>query len=303
MIKSVKVTNSRQETIVLELRSPEQSGLYVRRIDGLGLSKVDVNMSESLYEDGSYFNTARATNRNLVFSLGFLDTKNETIEEIRRKTYRFFPSKKEIRFDIETDMKRVYTTGYLESNEPDIFSKESGCVISVICPDAYFKDETIVETTLSGLTGGFEFPFSNESIYESLLEFATIFTNSNAIVSYAGDADTGVIFVITFIGSVTNITINNLTDSTSFFIDSSKVASITGSNFTNGDILTISTLKGSRYINLLRGSTNWNILNAVSTTSKWFTISKGTNIFSVTASAGIGNLSYSILSQALYEGI
>jgi phage-related protein len=306
MIKQVKVTNHRGETLTLDLKSPAQSGLFVRRIDGLGPSKSTINMGESLYEDGSYFNSARISARNIVFSLGFYnDSTFESVEIIRNKTYRFFPMKREIQFEFITDTRDVMAWGYVESNDPDIFSNNSGCVISVICPEAYLFDSNVVETKLTGVTGGFTFPFSNESLTEKLLTFGNVFITANAEVSYAGEVEVGLEFVLTFTGAANNVTIYNYSKDpdTTMAIDSAKITSLTGSNFINGDVLTISTVRGYKYATLKRGANTYNVIGAISSTADWFTIDKGVTVFGLLAQSGVSNIKYSIFHQVVYEGI
>src|SRR5574339_645339 len=113
MINSITITNHRSESVVLELRSPESSGLFIQGVDGLGPSKATINTSESLSLDGSTFNSARKEQRNIVLKLGFLE--NPTIEDSRQSTYKYFPLKKRIKLTIETDNKTVQTFGYVES--------------------------------------------------------------------------------------------------------------------------------------------------------------------------------------------
>lgn len=303
MIKNIKVTNSRGEMIILELRSPRSSGLFIRRIDGLGPSKVDVNMGEALYEDGSYYNSSRVTNRNLVFDLGFLDDGTETVEEIRLKTYRFFPSKKPITIEVETDTRIVQTVGYLESNEPDIFSKDEGTQISIECPSAHFLDKNIITTAIGNTSGGFEFPFSNESLSVPLLEFAKIYSTTQMNVKYTGDSPVGIVLVFDFTGSVNIPVVSNATTGTFMLIDSGWILQLTGSDFIAGDKLTVSTVRGNRYVRLLRGGTTYNVLNAFYATSDWFTIEKGDNVFFYNANAGAANMKVTIMHQPIYDGV
>ena len=143
MIKSLKVTNHLGESLVLELMRPEKSGLIVREISGLGPSKATINTSDVATMDGSVYNSSRRENRNIVLDLMMYPFP--TIEDSRLLTYRYFPIKKQVRLEIETDNLNVHTYGYVESNEPDIFSEEESTQISIICPDPNFYD--VVKTS------------------------------------------------------------------------------------------------------------------------------------------------------------
>lgn len=141
MIKSIKVVNPKGEALVLELTNPEKSGLFVQSIEGLGPPKATINGSELATTDGMYYTSARVTYRTIVFNLGMMSRDRESelgplsIEQSRHLTYVYFPLKKRIRMEFETDIRTVYTYGYVESNEPNIFAEEEACSISVVCPD------------------------------------------------------------------------------------------------------------------------------------------------------------------------
>ena len=130
MIKSFTVTNPKGESLKLELTRPELSGLIVQSIEGLGPTKATINTGETATMDGSLFNSARANSRNIVITLALMFAP--TIEDSRQKTYKYFPVKKRIRLDFETDRRSVYTYGYVESNEPAIFSSQETVQISEI---------------------------------------------------------------------------------------------------------------------------------------------------------------------------
>ena len=96
MIKNVTVTNHLGESIKLNLRVPEKSGFLIQKISGLGPSKANINSTESATIDGSIYNSARVTSRNIVIELAFMFSP--TVEDVRQRSYKYFPIKKELRF-------------------------------------------------------------------------------------------------------------------------------------------------------------------------------------------------------------
>lgn len=303
MINSITVTKPNGEYLTIELRNPEQSGFFVRSIDGLGPPKAYINAGDSIYGDGGYYNSSRYSQRNVVFSLGFYETKTESIEQLRNKTYKYFPAKTELIFTVVTDTKTAVFSGYVETNEPNIFSKEEGTQISVLCPDPFLYSETYTQTIFSGLMGGFEFPWENPSTTQSLLEFSSIQISTQGNVVYSGDISTGVVIIIKFIGGVTDPTIFNATSGETMSISSARVTAITGSNFVANDVVVISTTRGSKFITLIRNGLQYNILSALGTFTDWFTISTGDNVFTYTASAGVSNMQFEIDYRLVYGGI
>ena len=136
MIKSITVTNYLGDSLVLDLARPELSGFVVKSVTGLGAGKSTINTTEVATNDGSIYNSARLSSRNIVLSLAFL--WKPTIEDVRHLSYKFFPIKRMVTLLIETDNRLAQITGYVESNEPTIFSKDEGSDISIICPDPFF---------------------------------------------------------------------------------------------------------------------------------------------------------------------
>lgn len=304
MIKSITITNYLGESITLEMGRPDKSGLYIKKIEGLGPPKADINAKELATSDGGVFNSARTTTRNIVLSLGFL--ANPSIEDMRQLTYKYFPIKQKLRFQIDTDNRIAEAYGYVESNEPNIFSQEEDTQISIICPDPYFysagKDGTNV-TVFSGIEAAFEFPFSNESLTEDLLEIGTIQYATEKTIYYTGDAEVGVVITIHAIGDVGSITIHNTGTRETMMIDADSIETLTGSGIVNGDDIYISTMKGDKYVMLLRDGVYTNILNALSKDSDWFQLAKGDNIFAYTAVSGATNLQFKIENKVVYEGV
>ena len=303
MIKSITITNHLGETLNMNLRSPEQSGFFIRSIDGLGPVKSSINMTEVLSLDGAFFNSAHLGSRNIVFNLGFYDDGSESVEAIRQRSYKMFPTKKLVYIEVETDTRIGVTTGYVESNEPDIFSRDEGSVISILCPSAFFFEKNAVQTLFSGTTGGFQFPFENASLTLSLLKFATVFINTEGNVVYTGDEEIGVVIYINVLANVNNLTIYNLTNGESMSISSTKLIALTGFDLKVNDRVVISTVKGSKFIYLIRNGLTVNIINTLNQDADWFTIDQGDNVFTYTAASGVNNLQFMIEHQIAYKGM
>lgn len=301
MIKSVTITNYLGDSIKLDLLRPDLSGFQVLNIDGLGPVKADINTTVIASSDGELFNTARLSSRNIVLSLGFL--WSPTIEDVRLKSYKYMPIKKPVTLVIETDNRVAEIKGYVESNEPNIFSKDQGTVISIVCPNPYFYSLESKETVFSGIESNFEFEFENNSLTDDLIEFGIIENLTEQTVYYSGDAETGVSIIIHALGDAKNITIYNTGTRESMKIDTDKLQTLTGHGLIAGDEIMISTVKGNKTIYLLRNGVTTNILNCLDRSADWFQLSKGDNIFTYIAESGGTNLQFRIISKVIYEGV
>lgn len=307
MIYSIVVTNYLGDRIKLELGKPDVSGFLIKSITGLGPAKANVNTTEVSTNDGSLFNSARLSQRNIVLDMVFINTVyGESIEDLRQKSYKYFPLKKSVELTIETDNRYVKTTGYVESNEPNIFSSQEGTQISIICPDPYFysagEDGNNV-TNFYSIDPIFEFPFSNESLDEPLLVFGEIQIKTEGVIAYHGDSEIGVMIYIHAIGPATNINIYNTETREVMRINTEKISSLTGKGIVASDDIVINTAKGEKSITLIREGVSYNILNCLDKNTDWFTLAKGDNIFAFTADSGVTNLQFRVENKVIYEGV
>lgn len=304
MIKSVTITNHLDESIKLDLFNPEESGFIIKNIDGLGPVKANINFKELATNDGSIDNSARLSSRNIVMSLQFIESP--TIEETRLKSYKYFPIKRNIKILIETDNRICETIGRVETNVPTIFSNAEGCQISILCPNPYFYsagENGANQTIFYGTNPLFEFPFSNESLTEDLIEFGSIENRTEGTIYYDGDAEIGITIQIHAVGEAAGLVIYNTRTRELMRINDDKLKSLIGSGIQAGDEITITTSRGEKGIYMLRSGVTTNILNSLEKPIKWFQLSKGNNTFAYTASAGLTNLQFRIENKVIYEGV
>lgn len=305
MIKSVTITNHLGESIkiVLSEANPEH-GMIIKKIDGLGPAKANINMTDLATNDGSLYNSSRLNARNITMQI--LLTEAPDIETSRQRTYKYFPIKKPVEFLIELDHRIAKTTGYVESNEPDIFSKEEEISISLICDDPYFYSagkDGVTSTTFYDVEPLFEFVFENESLGENLIEFGEIRNETLKTLYYEGDAEIGIIMTIHAVGAIRNITIYNIDTREHMMIDTDKIEKITGQGLIAGDSVIISTVRGKKSVTLLRDGYYTNVLNSLSRDSDWLQLTKGGNTFAFVCEEGSENLELTIENQIIYEGV
>lgn len=304
MIKSVTITNHLNESIKLDLFNPEESGFIIKSIEGLGPVKANINFKELATNDGSIDNSARLSSRNIVISLQF--TESLTIEETRLKSYKYFPIKRNIKFLIETDSRICETIGRVETNVPTIFSNAEGCQISILCSNPYFHsagENGANQTVFYGTESLFEFPFSNESLTEDLIEFGSIENRTEGTIYYDGDAEIGITIRIHAVGKAEGLVIYNTKTREIMRINDDKLKSLMGSGIQAGDEITITTSRGEKGVFMLRSGITTNILNSLERPIKWFQLSKGDNTFAYTASSGLSNLQFRIENKVIYEGV
>lgn len=307
MINSVTVTNHLGESKLFELRYPERSGFLVQSIEGLGPAKANINTTELSNTDGSIYNSARLNTRNIVLTLKLLSVPEtesiKDVESVRLLTYQYFPIKKRIQLQFDLDYRICNIYGYVEANEPNIFSNQETTQISIICPDPYFYSTSATRTVLAGIDDLFEFPFSNESLSENLINMGEVITSITQNIVYDGDSEIGINVFIHALGEVTGLSIYNLTSGESIVIDDTRLNTLTGFGIIAGDDIYISTVKGNKYVRLLRGGVFINIINCLDISSAWLDLSKGINTFAFDALTGRSYLEVSIENNTIYEGV
>lgn len=302
MIRKITVTNHTGDVLVLELSNPYDSGFLIKEVSGLGPMKANVNTTELATMDGALYNSSRATSRNIVFSFAFINMY-KTIEEIRMDSYKFFPVKRPINILVETDSRLAEITGYVESNEPTIFSKDEGCQISVLCPDPYFYSFGTNRTTFTGVDPKFKFPFSNESLDEHLINFGEIRYRTDAEIYNYGDEEIGVRIEIHIKGDVRDLVIWNITRKESIGIDDERLEELTGSMLKAGDDIIIETTRRKKSAILRRKGHKRNIMNCLKKPIVWTQLQRGTNVFAYSAEHGQLQLEFSIENRIVYEGV
>ena len=155
MLKRVVIVNHLGESMEYAIEGFQAdnnpSGLLITSIEGLGPGKATVNTTEIPTSDGGIVNSVRLSGKNIVIKFKF--TGVTSVEEARLLSYRTFPIKKKVTFYIETDNREAAIDGYVESNEPVVFSKDCEMQVSILCESAYFLGEEIESVlTTSGVT-------------------------------------------------------------------------------------------------------------------------------------------------------
>lgn len=130
------------DPLVLNLINRPITDLYkVRNIDGLGAVKAAINTTPFGSIDGEFYTGRNVPKRNIVITLGMdANWSDWTPSKLRRNLDKYFTPgmKVELVFDTD-DLAPVQISGYVEANEPNIFSKDPENQISILCPDPYFS--------------------------------------------------------------------------------------------------------------------------------------------------------------------
>ena len=313
MVKRIVVTNYLGESMEYKIEGVQEddpSGLFITSIEGLGPAKANVNMTTLSVTDGNYYNSARLEGKNIVINGVF--TNAYSIEDSRLLSYRYFPIKKKLNIKVYTDNRAGEIDGYVESNEPAIFSEKEGCQISILCESATFS--AIGE---SGITSGafanvmplIKFPFGNASLTEKLIKLGDIADIRETVIEYLGDYETGMEIHILVRGNVeSDISIFKDGDN-AMILKPSRISYIVPSpnndKFVYGDEIVITTSQGKKGVKLIRGGNEYNILNVLEKNPDWFIFHRGENRFFYRTEDDTEDelLRFTLYAPKLYEGV
>lgn len=301
MLKAITVINFKGESMRMELAHPEKTGMLIYNVTGIGGAEADINMSDLATGDGSLFDSARVTSRNIVLTIKLMGLPS--VENSRYTMYKYFPIKKPITLIFETDRRTSRISGYVESNPTEIFSKDEYVTVSVMCADPFFKSEYGSTTSFSGVTPLFEFPYSNESTTQKLTEFGSYRRDDRAIIDYQGDVDTGMVITIHAMGEVENMTIYNVNTYESLTISTDKVSNLIGGKFSLGDDIIISTITGDKYVKVLHNGIYHNAFSAINKDADWLQLTPGMNTFAFDAESGANNAMVTFEYENAYMGV
>lgn len=255
MLTTVEVRTPQGALLTLSLDNPS-NGYVVKGIDGLGPVKANLVTSSVASRDGVQFQSSRRESRDLMFKLGFSPADlTETVRGLRKKIYGFFLPKMMVnmRFYMSEGLV-VDLNGMVETCEPAVFDQEPGVAIGLMCFDPDFFDPEVIEVT-------------GES---------TSLTTED-LIHYNGEVESGILFTLNVDRTLTEFTIYHRPPD----------GSIRTLDFANpleaGDKLDISTVPGSKYVNLTRSGAISSLLRGMSPTSNWIELQPGDNYIRVYA--------------------
>lgn len=305
MLRSVEIKGFDETPYKIDIVKPDQTGLIISSIDGLGAGAAELTTSGRASMDGDVFNGARVGSRNIVFT--FRHGRRQDPEVGRELSYNLFPLKEQVEMIFTTDKRTAMISGYVESNEPDIFTNEPSFTVSVMCVEQpYFKSvfDDQVTTKLYYLEPKLEFPLSNESLTAPLINMGEHHLDDYVDLRYEGSVRTGITVRFVFTAAGKNPGIMNERTRQSMRIDTAKITSLTGTAVSAGDVIEVCTVRGQKAVTLIREGVRRNVINALARTSQWIEILPGINPISIyTETGGTMPFQTEIIHDELYQGL
>lgn len=280
---TLKIGNNRGS--IYELT--HNTGRYaVVGIDGLTRPPTNINTAIAGGIDGSFFNSARVEQRNLVISI----ILRGDIETNRQALYTIFPLKSKCTIYFSNKNRDVKIEGFVETLEADLFTMQERVQVSIICPRPYWQDMNEIIDSISTTVNLFQFPFS----ISEPIPFAEIYNEPHAFLNNLGDSETGFTIVTTLEKNLSTLTFTNLTTGEFFKVDYTML---------EGDTFILSTIQGGLNVRIEREGSSINLLNYIGAGSSWIKLVTGLN--DITYSCGSEEADFPIAINAiwLYGGV
>lgn len=120
------------------------SPIQIRNINGLNPVTASVNTTPYGSVDGESYSGSNLGKRNILLTLGLNPNwVDQTMESLRHQLYKYFMTKQKVRLTFFSDvLPTTSIVGYVESCEPNIFSRDPEMQVSIICPEPDFVSVT-----------------------------------------------------------------------------------------------------------------------------------------------------------------
>lgn len=267
----------------LEITDNEEAFLLMS-ITGLNPVNASVATSSIHGMDGTMFNSSKLNERNIAFTVKLLGD----IESNRQLMYRYVKSRGYLKLYIESNNRRVYIDGYVESIDCDIFTNFETIQVSVICPDPMFKDQRTTMVDATNIEGQFTFPFSIE--VDQPVVFGTTSLDHVKLLENDGD-ESGMEIDIVATGTCLRPVIRNYSTGEEMIFNFGMCA---------GDKLRVNTNKGRKQV-LFNEYTNG--IKWLEFGSKWLSLRSGVNYISYGAESGEESLNVTFSFEKKYQGV
>jgi hypothetical protein len=263
--------------------SPATDPIQIKNIDGLGPVASQINTSPYGSIDGEFYSGASTGKRNIVLTIGFNpDWSTQTVEGLRQMIYAYFMPKTQVKLRFtSTHMAQVDIDGYVETCEPNIFSKDPEMQVSIICPKPAFYGSSI--TVFAG-------------------ETLALPDGDPTEIEYLGTLPTGFVLSVTPTDAAPT-----MTDGEVRFINEDAIGTpdifIVTATIDSTKFLQVSSELGNKYVRQIATPSGipTSILGKQAPGSIWMLLNNGTNQFRVMSAAP--GQAWTIQYYAKYGGI
>lgn len=291
MSKTVICKN--EDDVQIKFSYEDDAEFFLISLDGAYSVSNNVTTSENTFTDGSTYQGSTTKQRNIVITTEF----DEDYQSRRDFLYKSFkPKSPGTLYYTENDEKRQIDY-YVEGIEIDEKGVCRNAVISLICPDPFFKDPADTTVTMAGWEPCFEFihEFTDE-----LEEFSVRIAELVKDIENDSAADhIGIEVLIEAQGAVKNPALYHTQQDIHIQIGTDDYPF----NMEPGDVVKITTGTNEKNVYLIKDGTETKINEYLEEESEFIQLIHGKNTFIYDAAAGVDYLNVTIKYRFRYLGV
>lgn len=291
MSKTVICKN--EDDVQIEFSYEDDAEFFLISLDGAYSVSNNVTTSENTFTDGSTYQGSTTKQRNIVITTEF----DEDYQSRRDFLYKSFkPKSPGTLYYTENDEKRQIDY-YVEGIEIDEKGVCRNAVISLICPDPFFKDPADTTVTMAGWEPCFEFihEFTDE-----LEEFSVRIAELVKDIENDSAADhIGIEVLMEAQGAVKNPALYHTQQDIHIQIGTDDYPF----NMEPGDVVKITTGTNEKNVYLIKDGTETKINEYLEEESEFIQLIHGKNTFIYDAATDVDYLNVTIKYRFRYLGV
>ena len=288
-----KIICKNEDDVEVTFDYDDESAFFLESVDGVMSVTNKVTTSENTTVDGSTYQGSVTQQRNIVIT-AHISKKHVYY---RNLLYKCFKPKTNGQLTYSEEDERRIIDYRVESIEIDEKGVVRNAVISLICPDPFFKDEEDTIVTMAGLEARFEFPHcfiaEKEPFGERVAEIIKEIDNDSAADNI------GIEILIEAMGAVTNPAI--------YHTEQEEYIKIGTDNnplsISRGQKIRITTGTNEKAVYLIDGEEETEINEYLDEGSDFIQLVHGKNTFTYAAAAGRDYMNVTITYRFRYLGV
>lgn len=290
---SKKIVCKNEDNVEIEFSYEDDAEFFLISCDGIYSVSNNVVTSENTMTDGSTYQGSTTKQRNIVITAEF----DSDYQSRRDFLYKIFKPKSPGTFYYTENAEQREIEYRVEGIEIDEAGVCRNVVISLICPDPFFKDPADTTVTMAGWEPCFEFVHEFTSELE---EFGVRIAELVKTVENDSAADyIGIEVIMEALGAVRNPVLYHMQQDIHIQIGTDDYPF----DMEPGDVVRITTGTNEKNVYLIKGGEETKINEYLDEESEFIQLVHGSNTFIYDAASGVDYLNVTIKYRFRYLGV
>lgn len=290
---SKKIVCKNEDNVEIEFSYEDDAEFFLISCDGIYSVSNNVVTSENTMTDGSTYQGSTTKQRNIVITAEF----DSDYQSRRDFLYKIFKPKSPGTFYYTENAEQREIEYRVEGIEIDEAGVCRNAVISLICPDPFFKDPADTTVTMAGWEPCFEFVHEFTSELE---EFGVRIAELVKTVENDSAADyIGIEVIMEALGAVRNPVLYHMQQDIHIQIGTDDYPF----DMEPGDVVRITTGTNEKNVYLIKGGEKTKINEYLDEESEFIQLVRGSNTFIYDAASGVDYLNVTIKYRFRYLGV